>query len=470
MATDPEARRRQIRRERIIFSTILAAIVLVSVALIAWNAYMRHEIAGTSFIPRKEKVTPAAKLLQEYIRIDTSHQNEIDGARWIAAQLDREHIPYEIFEPAPRRANLYARIRGKQRGDALMLVSHIDVVPASPAGWTRPPFSGDIHLNQIWGRGSLDMKSITICELEAFIAIARSGRQPERDVVLLAVADEEAGSANGMRWIVAHRPDILEGVHYALNEGGVTETLDEQVTYFGIEIGTKQVVELDLRAPTREQLQQARIALEPYFISYDADMVLPEVVRYFHAIAPFRFEPRDELTDLQRTVRSGQLWKLPRGYRELVQNIVWAASVRKDGNGWAMRTWLFNLPTVEPEPRLQWLSKTVAPYGVTMGVVYSSDPVARLSSDQSPLFDLIADDVRKQYDTAVGPQILAKSENDSRFLRPHGILCYGLWPYPVDYFQTTGIHGIDERVRLDWFQQGVETMERIVTRFAFAKR
>src|SRR3954453_23315339 len=166
MAIDPEARRRQIRRERIFFGTILGIVIAASAGLLAWNAYVQHVIEGTPFIPRHEKVTPEAKLLQEYIRIDTSHRNEIAGARWLAARLDREHIPYEIIQPAPGRANLYARIRGKKQGDALLLVSHIDVVPAAAKGWTRPPFSGDIYLNHIWGRGSLDMKSITICQLE----------------------------------------------------------------------------------------------------------------------------------------------------------------------------------------------------------------------------------------------------------------------------------------------------------------
>ena len=467
MPIDPEARRRQIRRERMIFGSILVLVIIASAVLLAWNSYIRHQIAGTPFIPRREKITPAALLLQQYIRIDTSHRNEIDGARWIGGQLRREQIPFEIFEPTPGRANLYARIRGKRRGEGLMLASHIDVVPATPAGWTRKPFSGDIHLNQLWGRGSLDMKSITICQLQAFIDVARSGRQPERDIVLLAVADEETGSANGMRWIVAHRPDIVEGIRYALNEGGVTETLQEQVTYFGVEIGTKQVVTLDLRAPTREQLQRARIALEPYFTSTDADLVLPEVVRYFHAIAPFRFEPRDELADLQRTVRSGQLWKLPDSYRELVQNVVWASTIRKDGDGWAMRTSLYNLPNVAPGPRIEWLTRHVAPYGVTPGPIEVNDPVARLSSDRSPMFAVIADEVRREYDVPVGTQILTKSINDSRFLRPLGIECYGMWPFPVDYFQTTGIHGIDERVRLDWFEEGVELMEKIVKRYAF---
>ena len=467
MAIDPEARRRRVRRERIFFGTILGLVILASAALIAWNEYTRREIAGTPYIPRKGKLTPEAVQLQQYIAIDTSHKNEIDGARWIGQQLDRAHIAYEIFEPAPGRANLYARIRGKRRGEGLMLASHIDVVPASTHGWTRAPFSGDVHLNQIWGRGALDMKSITICQLHAFIAVAESGRQPERDLVLLAVADEETGSLEGMRWIVDHRPDILDGVRYALNEGGVTETLNEQITYFGIEIGTKQVVSFDLRAASREQLQQARIALEPYFTPTDADAVLPEVERYFHAIAPFRFERRPELTDLARTVNSGRLWKLPPSYRELTQNVVWASTVRQDGDGWAMRTMLLNLPNVESAPRLQWLLARVAPFGVTLGTIYTNDPVARFSSDRSPLFALISSEVRRQYAVETGTQILTKSTNDSRFLRPRGILCYGMWPFPVDFFQTQGIHGTDERVRLDWFEQGVDLMEKIVIRYVF---
>ena len=194
--------------------------------------------------------------------------------------------------------------------------------------------------------------------------------------------------------------------------------------------------------------------------------MLPEVARYFHGIAPFRFEPRDELTDLRRTVSTGQLWKLPIPYRELVQNNVWCMSTRRDGDGWAMRTLMFNLPGVAAEPRLAWLRATVAPFGVTPGPIETSDPVAPLSSDQTPFFALIAGEVHKQYEgVAVGTQILAKSTNDSRFLRPLGIECYGMWPFPVDYFQSTGIHGIDERVRLDWFSDGVGMTKKIVSRY-----
>jgi len=122
--------------------------------------------------------------------------------------------------------------------------------------------------------------------------------------------------------------------------------------------------------------------------------------------------------------------------------------------------------SISPPTITATVARTVAPYGVTLGAIQSSDPVARLSSDQTPMFALINDVIRKQYDVAAGTQILAKSTNDSRFLRPLGIDCYGMWPFPVDYYQTTGIHGTDERVRLDWFNEGVETMKLLVTRYA----
>jgi len=466
MSLTPE-RRARIRRERTFFGILLLLVCIFAGGVTWYDRWLDEgNRLDTTYIPQKTPITPAILRLQEYVRIDTSHQNEIDGARWIATQLRSEQIPYEIVESAPGRANIWARIRGKQHGDGLLLASHIDVVPASPAGWTRPPFSAEIYLNQIWGRGTLDMKSITICQLEAFLALARTHQQPEHDVVFLAVADEESGSAYGMRWIVEHRRDVLDGIRYALNEGGVTETLAGRITYFGIEIGTKQLITYDLVAPTQGQLQKARISLEPYFGTGDADLVLPEVVRYLHDIAPFRLEPRDDLMDVSRTIREGNLWRLPRPYRELVQNIVWAGPVRKESDHWAMRTSLMSLPSVQPEPRIEWLRKQVEPFGVSMGPKLFDDPVARLSSDRTMLYELIRGVVRKRYNVSVGSQVLAKSGNDSRFLRPLGIECYGMWPFPVDFYQTEGIHAVDERVRADWFQSGVDVTKEIVKTYS----
>jgi acetylornithine deacetylase/succinyl-diaminopimelate desuccinylase-like protein len=113
------------------------------------------------------------------------------------------------------------------------------------------------------------------------------------------------------------------------------------------------------------------------------------------------------------------------------------------------------------------LGGVVAPYGVTVEVLDKSGP-APLTSTKTPLYALIKEEARRQFgDVPVGTEVLASSTNDSRYLRARGMACYGMWPFEVDFFQTQGIHGVDERVRLDWFMGGIELMKRLVTRYAF---
>jgi len=86
-----------------------------------------------------------------------------------------------------------------------------------------------------------------------------------------------------------------------------------------------------------------------------------------------------------------------------------------------------------------------------------------------PLFALLSREVRREFgDIPVGPEVLALSTSDARFLRPRGMICYGLQPFPLDFFQSLTIHGIDERVRLDWYMSGMAMMKRVVTAYASA--
>src|SRR5262249_30655836 len=159
----------------------------------------------------------------------------------------------------------------------------------------------------------------------------RSGRAPERDIVFLAVADEEHDSAMGMAWLIEHRPDLFRGVRYALNEGGVTETLQERISYFGIEIGTKMICRLRLHAPTRDALHRTRLALEPHITPADPERILPEVKQFLYEIAPLRTEQQARLTDIDRTVAEGKFWLLSLGYKELTQNVMSIGAVQNDG-------------------------------------------------------------------------------------------------------------------------------------------
>ncbi|MBV9496414.1 MAG: M20/M25/M40 family metallo-hydrolase [Acidobacteria bacterium] len=458
-------------RQRILLFSLLA---VVAVGVFWLRAHNEREAAKETtglFVPQKIDITPEMLLLQEYVRIDTSNPpgKELAGAQWLAAQLKKSGVAAEVIESAPGRGNVYARIRGKQPGNALMLLSHIDVVPAVVSQWIEPPFGGNIHRNILSGRGTLDMKGIAICELMAFTDIATGGRQPEHDVIFLAVADEEAGSTFGMQWLLANRPDVVDGVRYVLNEGGASEVLADKLQYVGIEVGSKLLVTVTLQAPTREQLRQARLLLEPYFDSDEPGRVLPPVKRYLAESAPHRLENREFLADIDRTIAAGKFWLLPRSLRELTQNVVWPLGAEAaPGGGFTMRAHLFNLPDEDGRARVEWLRKLVEPHGVTIAKTEGTFGPAPFSDADSPMFGIIRSEMQKEYGpVTVGTHVLPNTMSDCRWLRPRpGLDCYGLYPFPVDVLQTRGVHGVNEMIRLDWFAQGVRATKGIVRKYA----
>lgn len=433
---------------------LVAATILFSGILLLHSGNNLDEL---TYVPQIIPITPDMRLLQQYVRIDTSNPpgNEIAGALFLAEQLKAAGLSPEIIEPAPGRASIYARIRGKQAGEGLMLLQHIDVVPASSGEWQAPPFEGRIERSVMTGRGTLDMKGIGICHLIAFTKMATSGTVPEYDLVFLATADEESGGQWGMEWLIANRPDLFDGVKYAITEGGITETIAEKITYFGIETGSKQTVTLTIRAGTRRALEQVRIALEPYFQPRDAQVVLDEVRQYFTAVAPYRKEPGTLLVDIDKTIRDGEFWRLDTTYRELTQNNVFAKQIKEDQGGYSLDVVLANLPTVDPKDRIDWITNEVAPWGASVEVQRITGPT-RISSPDTPMFALIRKAITQEYgQVPIGPMILPRVTTDCRLLRARGVGCYGMWPYPVDLYSTKGIHGVNERLRLDWYIRGV---------------
>lgn len=170
--------------------------------------------------------------LRALIRIPSVSGDEIAAARHVADVLEAEGIPAEVFEPEPQRGSTVARLRGDGSGGGpLLLLSHVDVVPAPAERWTHDPFGADVADGYVWGRGAIDMKHTVACELELMLLLARiaktagcdPARDPvpglRRDVIFAATADEEVGGDAGIGWIVDHRPELVRA-DAALNEDG----------------------------------------------------------------------------------------------------------------------------------------------------------------------------------------------------------------------------------------------------------
>ncbi|PMB75179.1 MAG: peptidase M20, partial [Candidatus Bathyarchaeota archaeon] len=138
----------------------------------------------------KEVEEEVTNLLADLIRINTTNPpgNEIEAAKYLAKNLEQEGFKCELFESAPSRGNIITRIRGTGEKPSLLLLSHLDVVAANPKEWSVDPFGGVIKDGFIWGRGALDMKSMTAIEVMVLKLLKRNNVKLKGDVILAATA------------------------------------------------------------------------------------------------------------------------------------------------------------------------------------------------------------------------------------------------------------------------------------------
>ena len=147
---------------------------------------------------------------------DPESGNEIVSVRTIQEYLGD---PGTVIEPLPGRASVVYRLRGKDpSAPRLLLIPHLDVVPANSADWTHPPFSATYADGFIWGRGAVDMLNVTAAMVCVFGALVNGDLPPPQgDVILAAVADEEAGGVYGAQHLVEEHWDLV-ACDYVLTE------------------------------------------------------------------------------------------------------------------------------------------------------------------------------------------------------------------------------------------------------------
>lgn len=170
-------------------------------------------------IPVRNEVTG---LLQELIRVDTVNPpgNETAAAEVLRAYLEPRGVECRLYARAPERANLVARVPGRDpAAPRLLFLSHTDTVLAEPSEWSVPPWSGELRDGEVWGRGALDMKGQVAAAAVALSVLAREGFEPEGDVIFAATADEEVGDGYGVSWLCAEHPEAVRAT-WCINEGG----------------------------------------------------------------------------------------------------------------------------------------------------------------------------------------------------------------------------------------------------------
>src|SRR5436190_822405 len=195
----------------------------------------------------------AIATLQKYVRIDTSVPpgDVRKAADLLQSILTAEQIPVTRYESGEGRSIILARLAKSRPGTAkpILLMHHMDVVPADASRWSRPPFGAERVDGRIWGRGSLDMKGPGVAQLYAFIALKRLAIPLDRDILLMASPDEEIGGEKGAKWMrTQHFADL--DPEYILDEGGFgsRDLFTPGKLVFGISVAEKKLLWLKVTA------------------------------------------------------------------------------------------------------------------------------------------------------------------------------------------------------------------------------
>jgi acetylornithine deacetylase/succinyl-diaminopimelate desuccinylase-like protein len=179
--------------------------------------------------------------------------NEKEVADHVVQLLKEVGIESRIYESAPGRCNVIARIKGSNNKlPGLVVHGHLDVVPANSSDWSVDPFKAEIKDGYIWGRGAVDMKNMNAMILATVRNWTRNGFTPQRDIVLAFFADEEAGSIFGSHYMVDHHPEVFSGCTEAISEvGGFSVTLSNGKRLYLIETAEKGIHWMKLTADGR---------------------------------------------------------------------------------------------------------------------------------------------------------------------------------------------------------------------------
>lgn len=196
-----------------------------------------------------------ARIARDLIRFETVNwgegrsEGETEAAQYVEAELQRLGLTPQLFDAAPRRTSVVARVQGRDRDrPALVVHGHLDVVPAVAADWTVDPFGGEIRDGLLWGRGAVDMKDMDAMILTALGDLLEGGEQPARDLIVTFFADEENGGVYGSHWMVDEHPELFAGASEAISEvGGYSIDLDGKRAYL-LQTGEKALVWIKLTA------------------------------------------------------------------------------------------------------------------------------------------------------------------------------------------------------------------------------
>jgi acetylornithine deacetylase/succinyl-diaminopimelate desuccinylase-like protein len=444
--------------------------------------------------------------LRDLIRIRTVNPpgDEIGAARHVEALLADAGLPSTVVEPYPDRGSIVARLRGDGSGGGpLLLLGHLDVVPAPPDLWTHDPFAADVADGAIWGRGAVDMKSMVAMEIGVVRLLAdearAAGRDPAtdpipgltRDVILAATADEEVGGLAGIDWIVRERPDWIRADGCLNEAGGVSVDLADR-RFYPIQVAEKGYVHF--RLEIHGTWGHGSLPRDDNAVILAAEVVrrvavpgpaapTPVVRRLIERVADALPEPAAGLAravldpDLARaTAAIDRLCDPSYGralaalLRDTVSPTIVAAGVKTNVIPGVAEVYLDcrTLPGTDAVAMEAEIRRRIGEElwnRLDCDVILVGPPVE--SPADSVLYGILETAIRDHDPAGIPVPVMAPFGTDAKHTTRLDIPTYGFSPLrlrPEDRFLEL-FHGVDERVSLDALRFGLPVLYDVVRRF-----
>ncbi|MFA9432244.1 M20/M25/M40 family metallo-hydrolase [Egicoccus sp. AB-alg2] len=432
----------------------------------------------------------AVGLLADLIRTPSVNP-DADGegavAERLRAELDAAGVLTDIQVSPGGRPSLIARLEGPTDRPPLVLLSHTDVVPVEASAWSRDPFGGEVVDGALWGRGALDMKGVAVMHAHAVAALAARPGERSREVVLVAVADEEAGGEEGAGWLVRERPELV-----GLRDGQPPPEVLGEGAYGLSGLLARPVMPIVLGEKTPLQVRARAVATPGHGALPPDRQAIRNLARFVQAVSGPRnprLHPvmREQFTVLAETAGGpqGRLFQLlagPLGPR-LIRPLAPVLRARAGAIGHVVADTVtptmlqagyagnvvpgeasaqFDcrlLPDADPDRVLFELRVAGRRLGIEV------DEVQRLAggtSDRTPLFDAVAHVSARLPTSPVPVPSLTPGATDLRFFRAAGATGIGWVPLVLDPELLATFHGHDERVPLEQFSAAVEAVTEVV--------
>ncbi len=444
------------------------------------------ETQASGLLPHQKM---AKDFLRQLIEIDTRQST---GSTTVAAEAMAAHLIAEGFAaddvqvigPSDNRGNLVVRYRGRDTGrKPVLLLAHLDVVDADPADWTRDPFTFTERDGHYYGRGTTDDKDEAAIHIANLIRLRREGFQPDRDIIVALTADEEAGTANGVIWLLANHPELIDA-EYALNEGGGGATRDGVHISNNVQLSEKvyQSFTLEVTNPgghsSRPEKENAIYRLADALIrirAYDFPVVLNDGTRLF-----FERSADIEEGDLAAAMRGvSQHAPDPAAIEKLSRIPFYNARLRSTcvatmlnaghaENALPQRARaIVNcrvLPGESVDAVLNTLHTVIGDTEVTITPIDEATPSSP-SPLKAELLGAIEAVTEEMWPGVPVIPTMSTGATDGLYLRNAGTPAYGVSGLFSD-INDNRAHGQDERILIESFFEGQEFLYRLTTRIS----